>query len=319
MHKGVLFAVAAYLMWGVFPIYWPLLAPAGALEILAHRMLWSAVVMAVMVTAMRNWRQVRELSTRTWGLVGLAAVLVAVNWGVYIYAVNNGHVLDAALGYFIIPLVSVGLGVAVLRERLSVAQWAALAIAAVGVVLTAMGTHGFPYLGVVLAVSFGLYGLIKRVIQIPAAISLLGESAVLAAPALGFLIWLQVDGSAHFTGYGGGQVVLLVGAGAVTAVPLLLFGAAARLLPLSVIGFIQYVNPLTQFLLGVLWAHEVMSPGRWAGFTVIWIALGLLSADMVMRSRGNTRRARLARRGVVRPATDPSAGGGDGLISQQAK
>lgn len=293
MRKGVLLAVGAYLMWGCFPLYWPLLEPAGAVEILAHRMVWSAVVMAIGITLLRHWRQVRALPARTWLLVTLAAILIAINWGVYIYAVNNGHVLEASLGYFIQPLVVIALGVLALRERLRALQWAALLLAVVGVVLTALGAHGFPYLAVALAVSFGLYGLIKRVIQIPAAVSLLGESAVLAGPAVGFLIWLQVDGRAHFIGYGAGHVALTVAAGLVTAVPLVMFGAAARVLPLNLLGFLQYLNPLTQFLLGVLWVHEQMSPTRWAGFLVIWLALLLLSGEAWRRSRRQKTRAAL--------------------------
>jgi chloramphenicol-sensitive protein RarD len=285
MRKGVLLAIGAYLIWGLFPMYWPLLEPAGAVEILAHRMFWSAVVMGIGITLVRRWREVRALTARTWLLVGLAAMLIALNWGVYIFAVNNGHVVEASLGYFINPLVSVALGVLALRERLSPVQWLALAVAVAGVVLTSLGTHGFPYIAVALALSFGLYGLIKRIIQIPAAISLLGESSVLMLPALGYLIWLQVDGTAHFTGYGAGHIAVMVAAGVVTAVPLLMFGAAARVIPLTVLGFLQYINPLTVFLLGVTWAGESMSPSRWAGFAVIWVALALLSVEALRRSR----------------------------------
>lgn len=303
MRQGVLYAVGAYLMWGLFPMYWPLLQPAGAVEILAHRMLWSAVVMAIGFTVVWKWRKVRALGARTWGLIFIAAVLISLNWGVYIYAVNNGHVIEASLGYFINPLLSVALGVIALREKLHLLQWVALGIAAVGVVLTSLGAHGFPYIAVSLAMSFGLYGLVKRIIHIPAAVSLFGESALLMLPALGFLLYLQFTDSAHFFGYGGRHIAVTIGAGLVTAVPLLLFGAAALRLPLSVLGFIQYVNPLTQFLLGVLWAHEVMSGPRWAGFVIIWLALTVMSYDAVRRSRTN-RRVRRAAIGTVAP--DPA-------------
>jgi chloramphenicol-sensitive protein RarD len=308
MRKGVLLAIGAYLIWGLFPLYWPLLEPAGAVEILAHRMFWSAVVMGIGITLVRRWRELRMLTRKTWLLIALAALMISLNWGVYIYAGNNGHVVEASLGYFINPLVSVALGVVALRERLSRIQWVALIVAVAGVVLTSIGTHGFPYIAVTLAVSFGLYGLIKRVISIPAAISLLGESSVLMLPALGFLIWLQVDGEAHFTGYGAGHIAVMVGAGVVTAVPLLLFGAAARLIPLSVLGFLQYLNPLTVFILGVTWAGEALSPSRWAGFAVIWVALALLSVEVVRRSR--RRRGRRVRVTDVRQST---SGGADEL------
>lgn len=312
MRKGVLLAVGAYLLWGLFPMYWPLLEPAGAVEILAHRMVWSAVVMAIGITALRHWRAVRAIPARTWMLIGLAAILVALNWGVYIYAVNNEHVLEASLGYFMLPVVSVGLGVLVLRERLGVLQWLALIIAVVGVAFTALGSHGFPYLAVTLAVSFGLYGLIKRVITVPAAISLLGESSVLVLPALGYLVWLQVDGQAHFTGYGAGHITVMVLSGLVTAIPLLMFGAAAQLLPLSLLGFIQYLNPLTQFLLGTVVFDEQMSVYRWAGFAVIWVALLLLSAEAMRRGRrgaaGGRRATGLRRSGELVAAGEGVAG-----------
>ncbi len=310
MRKGVLLAIGAYLIWGLFPLYWPLLEPAGAVEILAHRMFWSAVVMGIGITLVRRWHEVRALTARTWLLIALAAAFISLNWGVYIYAVNNGHVVEASLGYFINPLVSIALGVIALRERLSPLQWIALAVAVAGVVLTSLGTHGFPYIAVTLAASFGLYGLIKRIIDIPAAISLLGEASVLMLPALGFLIWLQVGGSAHFTGYGAGHIAVMVGAGVVTAVPLLMFGAAARLIPLSVLGFLQYINPLTVFLLGVTWAGEQMSGSRWAGFAVIWLALALLSAEMVRSGR----RRRSVSRAVV-PSAAPRLDAADGAAS----
>jgi chloramphenicol-sensitive protein RarD len=292
MRKGVLLAVAAYLMWGLFPLYWPLLEPAGAVEILAHRMFWSAVAMALVITVLRRWREMRALPARTWGLIAAAAALISVNWGVFIFAVNNGHVVEASLGYFINPLVSVMLGVLVLGERLPPIQWAALAVAGPAVVLTAVGAGAVPWLALTLATSFGLYGLIKRIIRIPAALSLLGESSVVVLPALGFLIWLQADGRGHFTGYGAGHMALIALSGVVTALPLLLFGAAARVLPLSVLGFLLYLNPLTQFLLGVFWVHERMSATRWAGFAMLWLALAMLSAEALLRCSRARRRQR---------------------------
>lgn len=290
MRKGMLLAVSAHLLWGLFPLYWPLLAPAGAVEILAHRVVWSALFMMLGVTLLRRWRTVRDLSARMWALIALAAVLIAINWGVYIFAVTNGRVIEASLGYFVNPLVSVALGVLVLRERLSAAQWVALAVAAVGIAFTAAGSTGFPYLALTIAFSFGIYGLLKRLITAPAAISMLGESSVLALPALGYLVWLHADGQAHFTGYGAGHIALLVLSGLVTVIPLLMFGAAAQRIPLSLLGFLQYVNPLTQFLLGVFWAGEQMPPSRWAGFGVIWVALAVLSVSIAQRSRDSRRR-----------------------------
>jgi chloramphenicol-sensitive protein RarD len=303
MRRGVIFGLAANLLWGLFPLYWPLLKPAGAVEILAHRMFWSAVTMVLLVTVARRWSEFRALRPRTWGLIAAAAVLISVNWGIYIYAVNNDHVVDASLGYFINPLVSVALGVLVLHERLRALQWAALAVAVPAVVITAVGAGQFPWLALALAVSFGLYGLIKRIIRISAVLSLTGESGVLALPALGYLIWLGSTGQGHFTTGGWGHALMTASAGIVTAVPLLMFGAAAGRLPLSVLGFLQYATPATQFLLGVFWAGEHMSPLRWVGFGMIWGSLALLSMDAVRRSR-RRRGVRSAESGTDRAAPD---------------
>ena len=285
MRRGVLFGLSAYLIWGLFPLYWPLLKPAGAAELLAQRMLWSAVVTALVVTMVRRWRELRALPARTWGLIAAAAGFISINWGVYIFAVNNDHVVDASLGYFITPLVNVALGVVVLHERLRPMQWAALGVAVPAVIVSAIGAGTVPTIALILAASFGIYGLIKRVIRIPALLSLTGESGVLALPALGYLIFLESSGQGHFTGGGWGHALLLASSGVVTAVPLLLFGAAAERLPLSVLGLLLYVQPLTQFLLGVWWAGERMSALRWVGFAMIWVSLGLLSTEAIRRSR----------------------------------
>ena len=284
MKRGVLFGLSAYLIWGLFPLYWPLLEPAGAVELLAQRMFWSAVTTALLVTCLRRWRDLRALPRRTWALIAAAAGFISINWGVYIFAVNNGHVVDASLGYFITPLVNVAFGVMLLHERLHPVQWAALAVAVPAVILSAVGAGTVPTIALILAGSFGIYGLIKRVIRIPALLSLTGESGVLALPALGYLIFLESSGQGHFTSGGWGHALLLASSGVVTAIPLLLFGAAAGLLPLSVLGLLQYVQPLTQFLLGVLWAGEHMSLLRWAGFGMIWVSLGLLSFDAARRT-----------------------------------
>ncbi|GAA2004901.1 EamA family transporter RarD [Nakamurella flavida] len=278
------FGVAAYLIWGLFPLYWPLLHPAGALEILAHRMIWSLAVMAVVMTVTRGWPALR-VPARVWVLVAAAAVLIAVNWGVYIWAVNNGRVVDAALGYFVNPLVSVLLGVAVFRERLRPAQWVAVGLGAAAVLVIGVAGGSVPWVALVLAASFGLYGLVKKVVPLPPAASLTAEGLVLLVPALGFLVVLQVTGASTLTGNGTGHVVLLAGAGLLTCVPLLAFATAARALPLSTLGLLQYLTPVAQFLLGVFWAHEAMSPSRWVGFGMIWLALTVLSVDGLRRIR----------------------------------
>lgn len=285
MRRGITFGLVAYGVWGLFPLFWPLLEPAGAPEILAHRVVWSLVFMAVVLTVRRHWRTLRGLTARTWLQVATAAVLIAVNWGVYIFAVNDGKVVEAALGYYINPLVSVALAVVVLRERLRVLQWVAVSIAAVAVVVIALGTGGLPWIALTLAVSFALYGLVKKVVPLAATASLTAEALVLAPAALAFLTWLQLTGRSSLTGHGTGHVVLLAAGGLVTIVPLAAFAVAAKALPLSVVGFLQYLTPTMQFLLGVFWAHEHMAPSRWAGFVIIWAALAVYSVDAVRHSR----------------------------------
>jgi chloramphenicol-sensitive protein RarD len=281
----VFFGVAAYLMWGLFPLYWPLLEPAGAGEILAHRMVWSLVVMAVVVTVLKQWSNIRVMKGRTWLLVVAASVLISINWGVYIYAVNSGHVVDAALGYFINPIVSVSLGVLIFRERLGNLQWAAVGLGACAVLLIAVASGRFPWIAVVLASSFGLYGLVKKVVPLSPPAGLTAEGMVLLLPALAFLGYLQVHGRATLTGHGDGHVLLLVASGVVTVLPLLAFAAAAKALPLSMLGLLQYLTPVVQFLIGVIWLHEQMSGARWAGFVLVWTALALLSLGGLLQAR----------------------------------
>jgi chloramphenicol-sensitive protein RarD len=292
VRRGVIAGVTAYLIWGLFPLYWPLLEPAGAIEILAHRMIWSLLAMVVVVTALRQWRSIRVIPVRSWLLVALAATLIAVNWGVYIYAVNNERVIEASLGYFMNPLVSVLIGVIALGERLRALQWAAVVLGvAASVVISIAGGH-VPYLSVVLALSFGCYGLVKKVIPLTPTASLTAEGIVLAVPALATVIALQSAGDGTLTGHGVGHVVLFMLTGVVTVVPLLAFARAAQALPLSVLGLLQYLTPVVQFLLGVLWAHESMPPARWAGFAMIWCALMVLSFDALRRARTISRERR---------------------------
>jgi chloramphenicol-sensitive protein RarD len=286
VQRGIVAGVTAYLVWGLFPLYWPLLEPAGALEILAHRMVWSLVVMALLITGLRQWRAVVRMPPRVLALVVAAAVLIAVNWGLYIWAVNNGRVVDAALGYYINPLVSVVLGVLVFRERLRAAQWVAVGLGTAAVVVIAVGGGAVPFIAIGLALSFGAYGLVKKVVPLQPTESLTAEGLVLLLPATAYLVVLQVSGRSTLTGHGGGHVLLLLTTGLVTVGPLLAFAAAARALPLSVLGLLQYLTPTVQFLLGVLYFDEAMPPARWIGFSLVWAALAVLTADALRRRRG---------------------------------
>ncbi len=297
MRRGIVHGLVAYGVWGLFPLFWPFLKPAGAPEILAHRVVWSLLFMAVVLTVSHRWAALRRLPRRTWAQVAAAAVLIAVNWGVYIFAVNHGRVVEAALGYYINPLVSVALAVVVLRERLRPLQWLAVAIAGVAVLVIALGTGGLPWVALTLATSFALYGLVKKVIPLAPAESLTAEALVLAPLALAFLGWLQLAGRSSLTGNGTGHVLLLAAGGLVTIIPLGAFAVAAQALPLSVVGFLQYLTPTMQFLLGVFWAHETMAPSRWVGFAIIWVALAIFSADAVRHAR------RVGVSGSARPRT----------------
>jgi chloramphenicol-sensitive protein RarD len=253
-------------------------------EVLAHRVLWTLVLMAVILAAVRGWGALKVLSLRGWAMVTAAAVLIAVNWGLFIYATAVGHIVEVALGYYIGPLVSVLLGVLVLRERLRPLQWTAVGIAAVAVLVIAVGDGRIPWIGLGLAVSFSLYGLIKKTVPLPAAASLTAEGVVLAPVAAVYLVILQLAGSGTFVGHGAWHTMLLIATGPVTAVPLLLFGAAARRIPLSTLGTLQYLAPTLQFLLGVVVYGEVMPTARWIGFALVWVALVIFTADL-LRSR----------------------------------
>jgi chloramphenicol-sensitive protein RarD len=283
-RRGIALGVAAYLLWGVFPAFFHLLGAAAPTEILAHRVLWTLVLMAVILSVVRGWGALRSLPPRVWAMVTAAAALIAVNWGLFIYATAVGHVVEVALGYYIGPLVSVLIGVLVLRERLRLLQWVAVGIATAAVLVIAVGDHRVPWLGLGLAVSFATYGLIKKTVPLPATASLTAEGVVLAPLAAAYLVFLQVAGTASLTGHGAGHVALLVLTGPVTAVPLLLFGAAARRIPLTTLGTLQYLAPTLQFLLGVVVYGEVMPAGRWVGFGLVWVALVVFTVDLV-RSR----------------------------------
>ncbi|WP_309244537.1 EamA family transporter RarD [Micromonospora parastrephiae] len=274
LRLGYLYGFGAYLLWGFFPLYFKLLRPAGPMEILAHRIVWSVVFVALLLGALRNIGFLRALLRRPWTVAGIvaAAALIAVNWGTYIYGVSSDRVVETALGYFINPLVVVLLGVTVLRERLRPAQWVALGIGGSAVAVLAVDYGRLPWLALTLALSFAGYGLIKKRLGLPAAEGLFVESAVLAVPALGYLAWLTRRAESTFGHVSAGHTALLVLAGAATAIPLLLFAGAANRLPLTGLGMIQYLAPILQLACGVLIFHEPMPPARLAGFAQSQVA-----------------------------------------------
>ncbi|WP_304324691.1 EamA family transporter RarD [Corynebacterium frankenforstense] len=300
----MLFGVLAYLLWGVFPAFFPLLLPAGPLEILAHRIVWTALLMVMVLAVTRGWRELRAAGRAQWARMALAGVVVAGNWLIYVVAVNSGHVADAALGYFINPIVSVLLGVLFLNERLRPAQTAAVGIAAVGVVWLAVLSEQPPVMGVGLALTFGCYGLLKKKVTVSSAASLTAETLVLTPVAAVYLAVLAVGGQATFGNAGATNAALLAVSGVVTALPLLLFGAAAHRLPLATIGMLQFLTPTMQMLWALFVVDEQLSPARWAGFVIIWVAVAVFIADIARTAR----RARRARCAGAAPIDDAPRG-----------
>src|SRR5215218_6703655 len=288
---GILSGLGAYALWGLFPLYFPLLEPASGLEIVAHRVLWSLLFVGLLLTAVRRWSLVRAAvaDRRTLLVLAGAAVLIAGNWLVFVYGVNSGHVVETSLGYFINPLVSVLLGVVVFSERLRALQWTAVGLAAVAVTVLTIDYGRPPWIALCLAFTFGLYGLMKKLVRVEAAPGLFLETAIVAIPALVVLGVLHGAGDGTFGNVSPLHTGLLVLSGVATAVPLLLFAAAARRIPLSTVGLLQYLTPLMQLAIGVFVYDEPMPPARLAGFVIVWVALAVFTADSLRHARAGTR------------------------------
>jgi chloramphenicol-sensitive protein RarD len=307
---GYLYGIGAYGLWGFMPLYIKLLLPAGPVEVLAHRVIWSVAVIAVVLFAVRGWRVLWRLARRpaALGSVVLAAGILAVNWGTYIYGVNTDRVVETALGYFINPLVVVLLGVGVHSERLRAAQWIAVGIGGTAVVVLTVNYGRIPYIALTVALTFAAYGLLKKRLGQPAAQGLFVESAVLALPALGYLGWLAWRAESTFTAISPRHTALLVAAGVVTAIPLLFFAGAANRIPLTGLGMLQYITPILQLGFGVLIFHEPMPPARLAGFALVWIALAVFTIDGIRNARSRGRAGALVER-VRLPQPVTVAGG----------
>ncbi|WP_234379456.1 EamA family transporter RarD [Streptomyces caniscabiei] len=291
-------------MWGLVPLFWPLLKPSGAMEILAHRMVWSLAVVAVVLLVLRRWSWAGQLlrQPRRLALITVAAATITVNWGVYIWAVNTHQVVEASLGYFINPLVTIAIGVLLLKERLRPVQWTAVGVGFAAVLVLTVGYGRPPWISLCLAFSFATYGLVKKKVNLGGVESLAAETAIQFLPALAYLLWLGSRGDATFGAHGTGHALLLAATGLVTALPLVCFGAAAIRVPLSTLGLLQYLAPVFQFLLGVLYFGEAMPPERWAGFALVWLALSLLTWDALRTAR--VARRRLEELSVVTEAVE---------------
>ncbi len=290
MRTGILSAASAFLCWGLFPLYFHAIGEVPPLQILAHRMLWSLLFLMIVLLVRRQWAWLAIVrQPRVFGSFVASAVLLSVNWLIYIWAVNNGHVIEASLGYFINPLVNISLGYLLLKERLRPAQWAAIAVAALGVAWLTWQAGTVPWIALALAVSFGGYGLLRKTAALGALEGLSFETMVLFPVAAAYVVWLTVHGQNAFVNTDSTSTrLLLMAAGPITAIPLLLFASGARQIPLSVLGLLQYLSPTLQFLLGVWLFHEPFTADRLVGFALIWAALALFAAEGLLRRPSST-------------------------------
>jgi chloramphenicol-sensitive protein RarD len=284
--RGIAFALIANLMWGLFPLYWPLLKPANSIEIVAHRAIWTLVFCAFVLLFSRKFRATLALLKIKRNLIRLtfATIFISGNWLIYVWGVNHGHVVECALGYYINPLVIVLFGVVLLKESMRKLQWVAVGIAAVGVLVLAIDYGHFPWIAIGITASWGSYGLTKKKLGLGALEGLALETLLSAIPYGAYLIYLSSKGTGQF-GHSTHLTLLLMGAGVVTAVPLLLFNNSVNRLPYSIIGLLQYIVPTVQFLIGVFKNHEQMTSARWFGFGIVWIALVTLGIDLVKSGR----------------------------------
>lgn len=284
--SGLLFGVSAYTLWGLFPLYWPLLKPASPLEIVSHRAVWTLVFCFIILAITRSLKAtlLTLKRPRVVSRLFLTSVLISINWLVYIWATNNGHVIEASLGYYINPLVMIGFGVIVLKERMRALQWCSVGIASVGVLVLTLNYGRFPWIALALALSWGSYGFVKKQLGLGALEGLTIETLLASLPYLLYLLYLGNKGTGQL-GHGIGLTILLISAGAITAIPLLLFNSSTTRLPLTTIGLLQFITPSIQFSIGVWVLKEYMPTVRWVGFLIIWVALVTLAVDLVKSSR----------------------------------
>ena len=274
MNRGVWYALGAYVLWGVFPIYWKWLHDVPALQVIGHRIGWSFIMLMIVILATKQWTRFR--STLTWRVLGVylvAGLLLSLNWLVYVWGVNAGHIVEASLGYFINPLFSVLLGMIFLKERLRPLQWLPVGLAAMGVIYLTWTYGSLPWIALTLTFTFGFYGLVKKLSPLGSLYGLTLETGLVFLPALGYLIFTETTGQGAFGHSGFVSDVLMVGTGVVTAVPLLMFASAARRIPLTMVGIMQYIAPTLQFLLGVLLYKEPFTTTNLIGFSLVWAAL----------------------------------------------
>ena len=287
MNKGIWYAIGAYAFWGLFPIYWRWLHQVAAIELISHRIIWSCVILFVVVLVTRQWKTFRQavLAPRVLQIYSVAAVLLTINWFVYVWAVNAGFIVESSLGYFINPLISVLLGVIILRERLRPIQWLPVGLATIGVIYLTVAYGSLPWIALTLAVTFGTYGLVKKTAPLNSLYGLTLETSIVFIPALAYLVFVEMTSQGAFLHDGTMADVLMMGAGVVTTIPLLLFASATRRIPLSLVGILQYIAPTLQFLLGVLVYGEPFTPTQFIGFGIVWLALIVFGVEGVINHR----------------------------------
>ena len=283
---GLVYGLGAYVLWGLFPLYWPLLKPATSPEIVSHRAVWTMVFCFIILAVTKSLKSTLATfkSPKVAAKLFAASVLVSINWLIYIWATNNGHVVEASLGYYINPLIAITFGILLLKERMRRLQWVSVSIATIGVLVLTIDYGHLPWVAFGVALSWGTYGLIKKQLNLGAVEGLAIETLIAFIPYCAYLVFLDSKGEGQF-GQGVSLTILLISAGAVTAIPLLLFNASTTRLPLTTIGLLQYITPTLTFIIGVWVNHEIMSTARWLGFFIIWIALFVLAYDLVRSGR----------------------------------
>jgi chloramphenicol-sensitive protein RarD len=286
MNAGIWYALGAYVLWGLFPIYWKWLQHVSAIQVIGHRIVWSFILLLIVILVSRQWTKFRStLTRRVLGVYLIASLLLSVNWLVYVWGVNNGFIVETSLGYFINPLLSVLLGVIFLKERLRPAQWFPIGLAAFGVIYLTWAYGSLPWIALALAFSFGFYGLVKKVSPLGSLYGLTLETGLVFIPALAYLIFVGNAGQGSFGHTGIGTDLLLIGAGAVTTIPLLMFASATKRIPLTMVGIMQYIAPTIQFLLGIFIFKEDFTTTKLIGFSMVWIALILFWVEGVFARR----------------------------------
>lgn len=287
MNKGIWNGLGAYVLWGFFPIYWKLLHDVPALQVIGHRIGWSFFLLAGVILLTRQWENFRSvaLAPKVIGIYAIAGVLLSINWLVYVWGVNSGFIVETSLGYFINPLVSVLLGVVFLRERLRTMQWIPVGLATIGVIYLTLTYGRLPWIALSLAFSFGVYGLVKKLAPLGSLYGLTLETALVFPAALIYLIFVESAGTGAFFHQGALVDILLIATGIVTSIPLLMFASAARQIPLTMIGILQYVAPTLQFLIGVFLYREPFDQSRLIGFSLVWIALIVFWVENYLANR----------------------------------